>query len=150
MSDKPPAKPGRPSKADEVIPEQLELLAAKGWTDQEIAEFYKVTRQTVCNWKNARPEIFDTLKAGKEFADRKVERSLYEKATGYSHPDVHISNFQGEVTITPIIKHYAPDTTAAIFWLKNRKAGEWRDKQDHEHGVTEEMAEILKRIRSRE
>ena len=53
---------------------------------------------------------------------------------------MHISNYQGQVTLTPIIKHYPPDTTAAIFWLKNRKTDQWRDKQDVEHsgsvGVT--------------
>lgn len=30
-------------------------------------------------------------------------------------------------------KEVVPDTTAQIFWLKNRKPAQWRDKQDIEH-----------------
>jgi hypothetical protein len=50
---------------------------------------------------------------------------------GYSHPDVHVSNYQGEITVTPLVKHYAPDPVACIFWLKNRRPDLWRDKVDH-------------------
>ncbi len=46
---------------------------------------------------------------------------------GYSHPAVHVSNYQGDITLTPITKHYPPDTVAAIFWLKNRQPAKWRD-----------------------
>jgi hypothetical protein len=52
---------------------------------------------------------------------------------GYQHDDLHFSSYEGEVTATPYVKHYAPDTTAAIFWLKNRKPDDWRDRQQHEH-----------------
>lgn len=127
------AKAGRPSKLDNLDRKQVERLAKKGWTDAEMAAFYEVTEQTWNNWKKKDPEFFESLKDWKAEADHEVERSLYERATGYSHPDSHISNYQGEITVTAITKHYPPDSTAAIFWLKNRKPGEWRDKLDHEH-----------------
>jgi len=63
-------------------------------------------------------------------ADAEVANKLFQRATGYSHDDVHISNYQGQVCITPIIKHYAPDTTACIFWLKNRRPDLWRDRTE--------------------
>lgn len=141
---------GRPSKLDELDLEQVRKLAVKGWTDKEIADFYGVSEQTVNNWKQRNPEFLESLKLGKEEADAKVERSLFEKATGYSHPDTHFSVYEGIVTQTPTVKVYAPDTTAAIFWLKNRKPTEWRDKQEIEHGMNEEMADVMKRLRSRE
>lgn len=118
----------RPSKFTDEMTVQARFLAEKGCTDAEIASFFKVTEQTVNNWKISHPEFFESLKLGKEVADQKVERSLFERATGFSHPDTHISNFQGDITVTPLVKHYAPDTTACIFWLKNRKPAEWRDK----------------------
>ena len=111
-------------------------LGADGLTDKEIAKLFGVTEQTLNNWKRKFPMFFVSLKAGKAQADDKVEAALYQRAVGYSAPDVHISNHQGSVTMTPIIKHYPPDTTAQIFWLKNRKPDKWRDHQDHNLDVT--------------
>ncbi len=125
---------GRPSKYKPEYCEQAAKLCALGATDREVADFFKVTEQTINNWKTAFPEFFESLKLAKEEADKRVEKSLYRRALGYSHDGVHISNFQGAITKTPIVEHYPPDTTACIFWLKNRKPEEWRDKTDHEHG----------------
>ena len=58
---------------------------------------------------------------------------LYKRALGYEHPEVHVSNYQGEITLTPLTKHYPPDTQAASLWLRNRQPKKWRDKQDLEH-----------------
>lgn len=121
---------GRPKeKPLEKIPidtEQLLTLLEFGYTDVQLAKFFKVTEKTINNWKKD-PDFLTVLKKGKELSDSKVERSLYERACGYRHPDVHISNYQGVVTVTPIIKYYPPDPTSCIFWLKNRQSDRWRD-----------------------
>lgn len=117
---------GRPSKLSDEIIEQTFKLCLLGATDEELADFFKVARSTINNWKLKHPEFLDALKRGKEKADAEVADALRNRALGYSHPDVHISNYQGSVTITPITKHYPPDTAAAIFWLKNRKPSKWR------------------------
>jgi hypothetical protein len=124
-------KPGRPSlyKPEYVV--QAKKLCLLGATDRELADFFKVSEQTLNTWKAQHPEFLESLKVGKEQADQRVERSLYQRAVGYSHPDVHVSNFQGDVTLTPITKHYPPETTAGIFWLKNRRPEEWRDRIEH-------------------
>lgn len=106
--------------------------AQLGATDREIAEMLAVTERTLNNWKHTHPELEEALKVGKETADARVEQSLYRRALGYSHDEVHITAYEGDVTQTPIVKHYAPDTTAAIFWLKNRKPAEWRDVKAQE------------------
>ena len=124
---------GRPSKFGKVKPEQIEKLAKAGWTDVQMADFCDVTEQTWNNWKKQHPAFFESLKDWKAEADHKVERRLYERATGYTCKDTHVSNYQGVITKTKLKKHYPPDTTAAIFWLKNRKSKQWRDKQDHHH-----------------
>jgi hypothetical protein len=126
-------KTGRPSSFKPEYVEQARKLCELGATDREVAEFFGVTEQTLNNWKTAHPVFFESLKLGKEAADNRVEQSLYRRALGYSHDSVHISNYQGEVTQTPIVEHYPPDTTAAIFWLKNRRRESWRDKIDHGH-----------------
>lgn len=100
-------------------------MALAGWTDEKMAALFGVAMSTFSLWKIEHPEFSEALKA-KELADAQVEASLFERATGYSHPDVHISNFQGAITITPITKHYPPDATSMIFWLKNRQPTRWR------------------------
>lgn len=123
---------GRPTKFKPEHTIQVKILAEKGFTDKEIAEVFGVTEQTINNWKKDYPQFFESLKAGKEIADQRVVQSLYERALGYSHPEIHITSFQGSVTKTNIIKHYPPDPTSAIFWLKNRQPEIWRDKVDHD------------------
>lgn len=99
-----------------------------GATDTDLARALGVSVATISNWKNQHPEFLEALKEGKDFADAKVAMSLYRRATGYTVPDVHVSNYQGQVTLTPIKKHYPPDPTSMIFWLKNRRPDFWRDK----------------------
>ena len=123
---------GRPSKFEQVK-DMLYKMASYGMTDKQMADVVGVSEQTVNNWKLKDPNFLESLKAEKEIADARVERSLFERATGYSHAEDKIFNDNGTSLVVPTVKHYAPDTTAAIFWLKNRKPKEWRDKQDIEH-----------------
>lgn len=109
---------GRPTKYTELNLAQVREVAAEGWTDEKMATFFGVHRSTWAEWKTKHEEFRDTLKIDKEFSDRLVEQSLYKKATGYT-------NSKGE--------EIPPDTTSAIFWLKNRQPAKWRDKQQLEH-----------------
>jgi len=109
---------------------QAAKLCALGATNEQLADFFDVSIRTIEVWIAEKQHFRDAVLQAKQIADEKVERSLFERATGYSHPDVHVSNFQGEITVTPLTKHYPPDTTACIFWLKNRKTKEWRDRTE--------------------
>lgn len=122
-----PARTGRPSKLTKKTKTKVFFLAKRGFTDAEIAMMVDVTEQTVNNWKKS-PEFFESLKGCKAEADALVERSLFERAIGYSHPEDKIFCHEGMVTVQPTIRHYPPDTTAAIFWLKNRKPLEWKEQ----------------------
>ena len=140
-------KGGRPSKYDSIDLKQVEQLASRGWTDAEMSKFFSITEQTWCNWKKEHPEFFESLKDWKVEADARVERSLYERATGYSHPDVKIFKSAGEAPVTvDIIKHYPPDPTSCIFWLKNRDKENWRDRPD-EQGNLQDVAETIRAMR---
>ena len=118
---------GRPSKFDEKFCVQAKKLCMLGATDVELAEFFEVSETTINTWKKEHPKFLLSIKEGKQEADSEVASKLYHRAIGYEHPEVHVSNYQGEVTLTPLTKHYAPDPTAAIFWLKNRQPAKWRD-----------------------
>lgn len=128
---KTPAKRGRPTSYRAEYAEQAEKLCRYGATDAELADFFGVTTRTIGRWQAGHEDFCRALKVGKEVADDRVERSLFHRAVGYSHPDTHISNHQGKITATPITKHYPPDTTAMIFWLKNRRKQDWRDRHEH-------------------
>lgn len=123
---------GRPTKFDQALVDQARKLCLLGATDAEMAEFFGVAESTLHLWKKQHPKFSEAIKQGKDQADAEVASKLYHRALGYEHPDVHVSNYQGDVTLTPLVKHYPPDPAAAIFWLKNRQRGKWRDKFDHE------------------
>ncbi len=134
---------GRPRKTiDEIALDKFVKLGEKGYTDKQLCKMMGIDNQTLANYKKEFPEFFDALKRGKAIADGQVELSLFQRAMGYSHPDVNVSNYQGNVIITPIIKHYPPDATSMIFWLKNRQPARWRDKQEIESTIIQKSMPI--------
>lgn len=134
---------GRPSSYRPDFAHQAGKLCLLGATDQDLADFFDVDERTINRWKQDHPEFCQSIKGGKKMADANVAEKLYQRATGYSHPDVHISNYQGTITATPVTKHYPPDTTAAIFWLKNRQRDKWREKQEVEHSGRLTLEDLL-------
>jgi hypothetical protein len=119
----------RPSDYRVEYAQQARKLVERGATDTEIADFFEVSVRTIYRWKNEFVEFCHALKAGKEEADAIVERSLYQRATGYEVDAVKIfCDKEGKVTKVAYREIIPPDTTAMIFWLKNRKPAEWRDK----------------------
>lgn len=119
---------GRPTSYRDEFVEQAEKLCKLGATDVELADFFEVAVSTLYLWKIEHPEFSEALKRGKLIADAEVADKLFKRATGYSHDDVDIRVVDGMIVETPLIKHYPPDTIAAIFWLKNRQRDKWRDK----------------------
>lgn len=126
---------GRPSKYNPEFVAQAAKLCALGATDVEIADFFEVSVATLNRWKAEHDDFCASIKAAKEIADDRVERSLYQRAIGYEHDDTDIRVIGGEIVQTTIRKYYPPDTGACAFWLKNRRKNEWRDKV--ETGVTD-------------
>lgn len=141
---------GRPTDFKPEYVEQVAKLCELGATDEEIGSFFDVSTRTIYRWKNEHPEFCQALKVGKDAADERVERSLYQKATGYyvveqeSHK-LKIDQYKEEIEVVDVEKYVQPDTTAGIFWLKNRKSGDWRDKKEVEVTVSHE--DRLDRIR---
>lgn len=121
---------------------QLESWARDGLTDKQIASNMGVTEQTLNVWKKNYPSLFESLKRGKAVVDIQVENALLKRALGYSYDEVtrervldydpstgQIVGSHIEITKT-VKKEVQGDTTAQIFWLKNRRPEQWRDKRD--------------------
>jgi hypothetical protein len=125
---KPARKVGRPSKYDKIDLAQVQRIAELHMTDKEISYALGISPQTLDTYKKKYPKFLESLKKGKAVTDQKVVLSLFQRATGYTAPDVHISTYEGKVTKTAILKHHPPDPTACIFWLKNRQPEQWRDR----------------------
>lgn len=125
---------GRPSLYKPEFAEQAKKLCVLGATDQEVADFFEIDVRTVYRWKHDHDEFCQALKAGKDVADERVERSLYQRAIGYEQDEVKIFMPGGadQPVYAPFRAKISPDTTACIFWLKNRRRGEWREKIEHE------------------
>jgi hypothetical protein len=110
--------------------ETIGKLCALGHTDFEVAGFFGVSTDTMKRWRAESDPIAHAFKTGKEVADERVERSLFHRATGYTFDAVKIFNDKGAVTKVDYVEHVAPDTTACIFWLKNRRQELWRDRRE--------------------
>lgn len=149
--DKPKNKGGRPSLYDPSFIGIAKVATKLGATDREVAEAIGVDEATVKRWMQKHPEFCASVKVGKAEADDRVEQSLYRRATGYTFNSEKLFAPAGsrEVLRAPVLEHVPPDPTSMIFWLKNRRPKDWRDKQEVEHSVSDNMAELLKARRKR-
>ena len=140
MSDK---KAGKRGKYEDWITGDG-LLKVQGWardglSNEQIAHNMGITFQTLYKWQDKYSELREALKKGKEVVDREVENALLKRAMGYETveeveepvEDKETGEVQMRVT-KRVKKQVAPDVTAQIFWLKNRKPAEFRDKHDVE------------------
>lgn len=141
-------------------PDKLILIegwARDGLTDEQIAKNMGIRRETLIAWKKKYPNISNALKRGKEVIDRQVENALLKRALGYSYKETTseliFDKDTGEraLRVTKIVeKEVIPDTTAQIFWLKNRKASIWRDKAqvdvNAEFSKVDELIEAIDKV----
>ena len=133
------------------------LLLLQGWarnglTDEEIAHNCGITPETLRVWKNTHSVISAALKEGKEVVDLLVENALLKRALGYTYEEKTYERKQiteegdtGMVLTKTVTKEVIPDTTAQIFWLKNRKKAEWRDNAERLE-MEREKLELDKRL----
>lgn len=133
----------------------LEGWARDGLTDEQIAHNIGISRSTLYEWKDRYSDISDTLKKGKDVVDRQVENSLLKRALGYEYTETTREAVKdpetGEIDMRitkEVTKQVIPDTTAQIYWLKNRRPDKWRDKPGYEDTrELDKLDAILKGLR---
>jgi len=140
---------GQPTKYKEIFVDQAYSQCRKyGCADKDLCELFGVSISTITNWKNDHPKFLASIKKGKEeFDTDMVEDSLLKRAMGYDIIENKEESSSQGLKTTSTEKHIAGDTTAMIFWLKNRQPKRWRDKQEIEHSGSIGMAERLVRAR---
>ena len=123
----------------------LEGWARDGLTDEQIAKNIGINRTTLYDWKKKETNIADALKKGKEVIDFEVENALLKRALGYEYEE---ETYENGILTKKVKKQVPPDTTAQIFWLKNRKKAQWRDKVEYEANNEElnKVKELLAKI----
>lgn len=148
------SKGGRKGKYHDWITEEglikIEGWARDGLTDEQISHNIGIHPSTLYDWQKEYPEIAEALKNGKEVVDRQVENALLKRALGYEYEEVKQIIEKDErgkdrKRIEKTVKQVIPDTTAQIFWLKNRKPAEWRNK--HIELATEEQKLRIKKLK---
>ena len=119
---------GRPTDYKiEHCTDAAKLCFMFGATDEQLAEWFNVDVSTIKLWKTVHPEFSAVIRPSKETYDRRIVRSLAERALGYTCKETVIATHKGEITDTmEIDKHYPPDPTSMIFWLTNRQRNEWK------------------------
>lgn len=140
---------------------KLEGWARDGLTDEQIAQNADIAASTLYEWKKQYSEISEALKRGKEVVDRIVENALFDRACGGVHEvrktfkvrqtyyDDKGRKCEREELRTGIDEVYVPgDTTAQIFWLKNRKPEQWRDKVDYTGSMTVEADGFIEALKT--
>ena len=146
------------AKIDEWL-EQDKLILLEGWardglTEEQIAKNMGVSVKTLYNWKTDNLPILQALKKGKEVVDIEVENALLKRALGYT-VTLKEQKVDKDGCVHDLVKdvHVPGDTTAQIFWLKNRRKQQWRDKVEYENtgenknGVMDELVEALKNVK---
>jgi hypothetical protein len=146
MTDTEPRGRGQPSPYDPAFADQARKLCVLGATDSDLADFFDVSERTINRWKVGHEEFCQALKAGKTECDDRVERSLYNRAVGFEWDEAQAIKVkkvtygdngkrlleEERVEVVMVHKATPPDTASCIFWLKNRKKDEWRDRVDAE------------------
>ncbi len=133
----------------------LEGWARDGLTDEQIASNMGINVATLYRWKKKECKICEALKKGKEVVDIQVENALLKRALGYDYQEqkVEVSEKDGRKVIQTM-KHVPPDTTAQIFWLKNRRPEKWRDKPfvdnqadlERENNLLEQIGQVQEEV----
>ncbi|MCK1970394.1 terminase [Franconibacter sp. IITDAS19] len=118
----------RPTKYRDEFADMALRLCRMGLTDAEMGTVPGVDERKINHFKKRFPQFFFSPKRGKLFADALVVEALYQKTTGYQHPEDDIRVINGKVVKTQTVRHYPPDTAACIFWLKNRRGEYWQNK----------------------
>lgn len=121
-----------------------------GATNEELAALLGVSRTTIHNWMEEFPDFRKAIEEGKVAADARVAEKLYQRAIGYERPATRFfANPDGPPTQVDYTYHHAPDTSAAIFWLRNRRREDWREQVEHRHSTSHELLVVLEAARLR-
>ena len=124
----------------------IQGMARDGLTQQQIADNLGINVDTLIEYKKKYTDFSESLKKGKEVVDIEVENALLKRALGYKYDEV---TYENGVETKRVTKEVQPDTTAQIFWLKNRKPNNWKDRveTDEDKEAVANASQVIAKIR---
>lgn len=124
----------------------IQGMARDGLTQQQIADNLGINVDTLIEYKKKYTDFSEALKKGKEVVDIEVENALLKRALGYEYEE---ETYENGILTKKVKKHVAPDTTAQIFWLKNRKPNNWKDRveTDEDKEAVANASQVIAKIR---
>jgi hypothetical protein len=147
---------GRPTDYRPEYIDDAREMAEAGFTDQQMMDFFGCSKPTFYRWQKRFPEFRNAIKVAKEGPDDEMERSLFHRGKGYEWTEQQAFKLKEvswedgnkvereRVEVVDVRRVVPPDSTAAIFWLKNRRG--WKDKSEVDHGITDALAALLGQI----
>lgn len=124
---------------------KLEGWARDGLTEEQIAANCGVNVKTLWDWKSKFDPICNAIKKGKEVVDYEVENALLKRALGYEYQEERVEHSDKDgYKVIQTIRHVPGDTTAQIFWLKNRRPEKWRDRREASTFNEQEQANAVR------
>jgi transposase-like protein len=136
---------GRPSKFRNEFVDIAAELCQQGATDAELAKAFDCDITTLNRWKAAHPDFRQSLTMAKNVADDRVERSLFQRACGYSIDTVKVMQHDGCPVVVDVVEHVPADVAAGFIWLKNRRPHSWRDRREvlaaHVHRIEQSLTD---------
>lgn len=133
---------GRPVKyeGEKTDRDVFEFASTYPVIDRQIAEFLEISLSTLSEWKNKYPSFSESLNSAKQIINQKVEAALFKKAVGFREKESKVFCHEGMIIAEEFEKVYPPDSTAMIFWLKNRDPNRWKDKREDEAKKEDEQS----------
>lgn len=124
----------------------IQGMARDGLTQQQIADNLGINVDTLIEYKKKYTDFSEALKKGKEVVDIEVENALLKRALGYKYDEV---TYENGVETKRVTKEVQPDTTAQIFWLKNRKPNNWKDRveTDEDKEAVANASQVIAKIK---
>lgn len=128
-----------PTKYNKEYDELAYKYCLLGATDSQLADFFEVTETTINNWKISHPSFFESIRAGKDYADIKVAKSLYDSCNGavvkkqkvekIKNIDPKTGKIFETVEVVDYFEQMPSDVNAIKFWLTNRQKNRWKNRQ---------------------
>lgn len=125
---------GRPTSYRDEYADQVRKLHLLGVTEQEMADFFGVSIQTLYNWRAQHPDFVEAERGARVFADAEVAASAHKRATGYSYETEKVVGKGDDKKVVKVTVHVPADATAAQWWLRNRRRSNWADTKQVEVG----------------
>jgi len=128
---------GRPTFYQPEYPELARRFCQLGGTNQELADFFDVSRSTIDGWLRLHPEFAEAVRHGRDLIDMVVADKLLSRIMGYTHEGKRYVAYRGEEKEIRHVVHYPPDVQACIHWLRNRRRKQWLERGKPEQAESE-------------